>query len=177
MTPQLLRIRDKTPDAIVVWSANPGPTIVIKNAAEMALNKPFYLSYANASLSFITQTGAIAEGVYAAALPVVAPESLPDADARKVPLVAFAQSYRKEYSVPPDLTSGHALDTLIILESALKKIQGPLTRDNLRAAIEDTKMCGADGCRTITPTDHRGLTKDALVLMQVKNGKWQAVQP
>ena len=37
MTPQLLRVRDKNPDAIVIWASNPGPPIVLKNAAEMGL--------------------------------------------------------------------------------------------------------------------------------------------
>ncbi len=177
MTPQLLRIRDKNPDAIVIWASNPGPTIVLKNAAEMGLNAPVYLSYANASLSFISQTGAPAEGVYIAALPIIAPESLPEADPRRAAMVAFDQSYRKQYGVAPDQTSGHGLDSFIILEAALKAIHGSLTRDSLREALETVQMCGADGCRRISPTDHRGLTKDALVLMQAEGGRWQAVQP
>ena len=75
------------------------------------------------------------------------------------------------------MTSGHGLDDFIILEAALKTIKGPLTRDNLRSALETVQMCGANGCRQVTPSDHRGLTKDAAVLMQVRNGKWEAVQP
>lgn len=177
MTPQLLRIRDKSPDAIIVWSANPGPTITLKNAAELGIKTPFFLSYANASLSFLQQTGTAAEGAYVAALPIVAPDTLPDSDARKAPMVEFAKKYQAAYGAPPDQTSGHALDSFMWLEIALKSIKGPLTRSSLRDALESTKMCGADGCRELTPTDHRGLDKSSLVLMQARNGKWEAVKP
>ncbi len=177
MTPQLLRVRDNNPDAIVIWASNPGPTIVLKNAAEMNLRKPTYVSYGNATMSFISQTGAAAEGVYCGALPIVGPESLPANDPRRAPMLAFDQAYRKQFNQAPDMTSGHGLDDFIILEAALKAIKGPLTRDNLRSALETVQMCGANGCRQVTPSDHRGLTKDAAVLMQVRNGKWEAVQP
>lgn len=176
MTPQLLRVREKKPDAVIIWSANPAPTIVLRNAQDIGLKLPFYVSYANASLSFIAQTGAAAEGVYVSALPIVAPDVLPDSDPRKAPLAAFEKAYRERWGVPPDQTSGHALDTRIVLEQALKAIDGPVTRENLRAAIENVKMCGADGCRQITAQDHRGLDKSALVLMQVRDGRFQQVR-
>ena len=105
------------------------------------------------------------------------PESLPDADPRKPPSVAFAKSYLARYGVPADQTSGLTLDAVMILDAAAKTISGPLTRDNLRDAIETVRICGADGCRVGTAADHRGLTKDSLVLMQVQNGHWTIVQP
>ncbi|GGC78082.1 ABC transporter substrate-binding protein [Chelatococcus reniformis] len=176
MTPQLLRVREKKPDAVIIWSANPAPTIVLRNAQEIGLKLPFYVSYANASLSFIAQTGAAAEGVYVAALPIVAPEVLPDSDPRKAPLASFDKAYRERWGVPPDQTSGHALDSKIVLDAALKAIDGPVTREALRGAIERVKMCGADGCREVTPEDHRGLDKNALVLMQVRDGRFQEVR-
>ena len=175
MTPQLLRIREKNPEAIIIWSANPNPTVVLRNAQAMGLKLPFYVSYANASLSFVAQTGAAAEGVYVSGLPIVAPDVIPDGDPRKELVVEFAKAYQARWKVAPDQTSGHALDTKIILEDALKTIPGPVTPDNLRAAIETVKMCGADGCRQISPQDHRGLDKNALVLMQIKDGKFQRV--
>jgi branched-chain amino acid transport system substrate-binding protein len=177
MTPQLIRIRDKNPDAMIAWSANPGPTILIRNAADMGFKIPVFLSTANALASFTAQTGPAAEGVFASGLPIIVPESLPDADPRKPPSVAFAKSYLARYGVPADQTSGLTLDAVMILDAAAKTISGPLTRENLRDAIETVHICGADGCRVGTAADHRGLTKDSLVLMQVQNGHWTIVQP
>lgn len=172
MTPQLLRMREKGPEAIIIWSANPNPTVILRNARELGMKEKFYLSYANASLSYIAQTGAAAEGTVVAALPIVAPEALSPSDPRAAALTEFDKAYRARWNVAPDQTAGHALDTKIILEEALKTIKGKVTRDNLRAAIETVKMCGADGCRQMTKDDHRGLDKDALVLMEVKDGKF-----
>lgn len=170
MTPQLLRIRDKNPDAIIMWSANPGPTIVAKNAMEMGLKTPFLVSTANATLGFINQTGPAAEGIYAATLPIVAPNALPDNDPRKPIFLKFNKQYLEKTGQVSDQASGHGLDDILWLEDAVKTIKGPITRENLRAAFETVKMCGSNGCRQVRADDHRGLTKEAIVVMQIRNG-------
>jgi len=176
MTPQLLRIREKGADAIIVWSANPGPTIVVKNALEMNLKTPIFLSHAQSSTAFITQGGSAAEGVYVAAIPIVAPEAIPDSDPRKPIVVQFAKQYKEKYGQPADQGSGHGLDAVLILDAAAKLIKGPLTRESLRDALEAVKMCGSNGCRQIRPDDHRGLTKDSVVVMQVRNGAFSTAK-
>jgi branched-chain amino acid transport system substrate-binding protein len=170
MTPQLLRIREKGADAIIVWSANPGPTIVVKNALEMKLKSPIFVSHAQSSTAFITQGGEAAEGVYVAAIPIVAPDAIPDTDLRKPIVLQFVKQYREKYGQPADQGAGHGLDAVLILDAAAKLLKGPLTRENLRDALEAVKMCGSNGCRQIRPDDHRGLGKDAMVVMQVRNG-------
>lgn len=175
MTPQLLRIREKNPEGIIVWSANPGPTIALRNAADLGIKTPFFLSYANASNWFVEQTGAAAEGVYVSSFPLVSPQALPDNSPRKAPLIAFEKRFREKFGATPDQSAGHSMDQFIILEEALKTIKGPVTRVALRDAIEKVKMCGANGCRQLSAQDHRGLDNDALVMMQIKNGKWVAV--
>ena len=175
VTPQLLRIREKKPDAIIVWSANPGPTIALKNAADIGIKTPFFLTFANASNWFLTQTGAAAEGVYVSSFPLVRPQVLPDKSPRKAPLLAFQKRYTERYGTTPDQSAGHSMDDFIILEEALKTIKGPVTRIGLRDAIEKVRMCGANGCRQLSDKDHRGLDNDALVMMQIKNGAWTAV--
>jgi branched-chain amino acid transport system substrate-binding protein len=175
MTPQLL-IRDKNPDAIILWSANPGPTIVARNAVEMGLKKPFLVSTANATIGFINQTGAAADGIYATTLPVVAPEALADGDPRKPIIQRFNKQYMDKYGLPADQASGLGFDNFLLLEAAVKDIKGPVTRESMRAALENVKMCGANGCRQMRPDDHRGLTKDAIVMMQIKSGGFVAAK-
>ncbi len=176
MTPQLLRIRDKNPDAIILWSANPGPTIVARNAVEMGLKKPFLVSTANATIGFINQTGAAADGIYATTLPVVAPEALPDGDPRKPIIQRFNKQYMDKYGLPADQASGLGFDNFLLFEAAVKDIKGPVTRESMRTALENVKMCGANGCRQMRPDDHRGLTKDAIVMMQIKSGAFVAAK-
>lgn len=176
MTAQLLRIRDKNPDAIIMWSSNPGPTIVAKNAKELGMKVPFFVSTANATIAFITQTGDAADGITATTLPVVAPEALADNDPRKAIIMRFAKLYGDKYGQPADQAAGLGLDNFLLLEGAVKSINGPVTRETVRAALESLKMCGANGCRQVRPDDHRGLTRDAVVMMKMLGGKFVLAQ-
>jgi branched-chain amino acid transport system substrate-binding protein len=177
MTPQLLRMREKNPQAIILWSAsNPAPTITMKLARELGITAPIYLSYGASYNAYIEQAGAAGEGAFITNLPLLAPGLLPATDGRKSVLLDFDKAYRARWGVAPESSAAGPLDAKLIIEEALKKVQGPITRDKLRAAIETVKMCGGYGCRQITATDHRGNDKEAIVMMQVRGGKWQAPQ-
>jgi branched-chain amino acid transport system substrate-binding protein len=177
MTPQLLKLRDAKPDAILIWAGNPGPTIIAKNAQAIALKIPVIVSYASAQFLFITQTGPASEGILTSAMKIIEPFSLPDKDPQKALLVKFANDFKAKYGAMPDQTAGHATDLMVMLKAALEGTSGPLTRDRIRSGLEKVDVCAAAGCRKMSPTDHRGLTKDSMALMQVKGGRWVAVEP
>ena len=177
MTPQLLKLQDAKPDAILIWAGNPGPTIIAKNAQAIGLKTPILVSYASAQFLFITQTGAASEGILTSAMKIIEPFSLPDRDPQKALLVKFVNDFKAKYGALPDQTAGHATDLMAMLKAALEGTSGPLTRDRIRNGLEKVEVCAAAGCRKVTATDHRGLTKDAMALMQVKNGRWVAVEP
>jgi len=177
MTPQLLKLQDAKPDAILIWAGNPGPTIIAKNAQAIGLKTPILVSYASAQFLFITQTGAASEGILTSAMKIIEPFSLPDRDPQKALLVKFVNDFKAKYGALPDQTAGHGTDLMAMLKAALEGTSGPLTRDRIRNGLEKVEVCAAAGCRKVTATDHRGLTKDAMALMQVKNGRWVAVEP
>ncbi|MDB5829977.1 MAG: hypothetical protein JWQ73_4197 [Variovorax sp.] len=176
MTPQLLRMRNSQPQALLVWSGNPGPSIVMRNAVEMGLNIPMFASYASGSRAFLQQTGPAAEGAFVPSYRIVAPETLSDSDPLKQPLIAFAKQYRERWNAEADQTSGHAYDVLLMLNEAFAAMKGPLTRKSLRDALENVRFNGANGPRRLTAQDHRGLDKTSVVMMQAKGGRWFAVQ-
>lgn len=177
MTAQLLRIRDtKDLGAVVVWAPTPGPTILLRNAETMKLPVPFYLGYAQSTNAFVKQTGSAGEGVYVSALPIIAPAALAADDPRRAMLLDIAEKYKAKYGVAADQTVGHGLDSFLIIKGAVESIKGPITRTALRDAIEHFKFCGANGCRAYRPDDHRGLEKGGLVMLQVKDGHWQAAK-
>ena len=177
MTPQLLKLQDAKPDAILIWAGNPGPTIIAKNAQAIGLKTPILVSYASAQFLFITQTGAASEGILTSAMKIIEPFSLPDRDPQKALLVKFVNDFKAKYGALPDQTAGHGTDLMAMLTAALEGTSGPLTRDRIRNGLEKVEVCAAAGCRKVTAADHRGLTKDAMALMQVKNGRWVAVEP
>ena len=60
-----------------------------------------------------------------------------------------------------------------IVEAALRKISGPVTRDSLRAAMETVTVTGGNGIYRLSPTSH-GLEPDSqsMVLMVARGGQW-----
>ena len=177
MTPQLLRIRKAEPDAMLIWAGNPGPTIIAKTVQTMNLPFQTFVSYASAQFLFVEQTGPAAEGIYTSSMKIIEPYSLADDDKQKALLVKFVDDYKAKYGKLPDQTAGHGTDVLAWLDFALQNIDGELTRDSLRDALEGAEFCAAAGCRKVTRDDHRGLGPDSMALMQVKEGRWVAVQP
>ena len=177
MSPQLLRMRGAQPQAVLVWSGNPGPSIVMRNVKEMGWNTQLYASYASGSLSFLQQTGAAADGALVPAYRIVAPDALPESDPLKRPLLDFAKRYREQWKAEPDQTSGHGYDSILWLEEALKAVNGPLTRKSLRDALETVKFNGANGPRQLSATDHRGMDSRSVVMMQAKGGRWLLPSP
>ena len=178
MTPQLLKIRDKAPDGIMLWSAaNPAPAIIMKTIKELGIKQQVYLGNAAAFNNFAESAGAAADGAYVTSLPILAPDVLPDSDRRKAIVSDFVKSFKGRWNTLPEQTAGGAMDAVLILEAAVKQIGGPITRDALRDAIEKVSMCGAYGCRQFTAEDHRGHSKQqpTTVLMQIKDSKWIAI--
>lgn len=174
MTPQLLKIREKNPDGIILWSAaNPAPAIVLKSAKDLGMKNQFYLGNAAAFNGFIDSAGAAADGAYVTSLPILAPEVLPEGDPRKSVVTDFVKAFKSRWGTLPEQTSGGAMDAVMIIEAALKQIKGPITRDSLRDAIEKVSVCGAYGCRQLSAQNHRGHgDKATTVLMQIKDSKW-----
>ena len=178
MTPQLLKIRDKAPDAIMLWSAaNPAPAIIMKTIKELGIKHQIYLGNAAAFNNFTESAGAAADGAYVTSLPILAPDVLPEGDKRKVIVSDFVKSFKGRWNTLPEQTAGGAMDAVLILDAAVKQISGQISRDALRDAIEKVSMCGAYGCRQFTAEDHRGHGKQpATVLMQIKDSKWVAIR-
>jgi len=176
MQPQLIKMREGKPDAYILWStANPAPTIILRTAKELGIKETFYVAHGNGSIPFLKQTGPAGEGAVAPAFPILGPEVLSDRDPRKPVVVAFQKDYVAKWNEPADQSASYAYDALLVVQAAAKAVKGPISRDNLRDAIENLKdTCGTVGCRNLSATDHRGLDKDIMVMMQIKGGRWVA---
>ncbi|MFX4861162.1 hypothetical protein ABTC05_19175, partial [Acinetobacter baumannii] len=81
----------------LIWSVNPGPTIILKNAAAVGFNKPIYNSYGAASPQLIEQAGAAAENSFVSSMRLLAPESLPADDPMRAVVSKLAEDYKTKY--------------------------------------------------------------------------------
>ncbi|GGC65051.1 ABC transporter substrate-binding protein [Chelatococcus reniformis] len=178
ITAQVLRVREREPDAIVVWSALPGPTVLLKNARAVGYDVPIIVGYGAASNALVANVGAAAEGVYISSFRLLVPDSLPDSDPSKPVVQKLYTDYKAKYGQAPENFAQHSYDAALILEQAVKSIKGPLTRDTLRDAIETVQVTGANGRFHFSPTSHGGLDLESkpLVMLRYEQGRWRVVE-
>ena len=173
MTAQILKAKDSPAQAMLVWSAFPAPTIIARNAAAVGYAKPMYNSFAAASKDLLVQAGPAAEGSYVSSMRLLAPETLKATDPMRPAVMKIFNDYKAKYNDAPATFVAHSHDAMSLIEAAVRKISGPVTRDNLRAALETVTVTGGNGIYRLSATSH-GLDPDSnsMVLLQAKGGQW-----
>src|SRR5512133_1643901 len=175
MTSQLTKIRGIKPEAIICWGTNPGPAVIAKNAKQLGLKIPLYMSHGVSSKKFIDLAGDAAEGIRLPSGKVLVADVLPGSDPQKKSLMAFVKDYQKHYKAEGDHFGGHAWDAVMLLKAAIDR--GGDAPAAIRDQLEKTRQFhGIGGTFTYSPQDHAGLGKDAFVLVEVKNRDWVIVK-
>jgi branched-chain amino acid transport system substrate-binding protein len=175
MTAQVLKAKDSPAQAMLVWSAFPAPTIIARNAAAVGYNKPMYNSFAAASKDLLVQAGPAAEGSFVSSMRLLAPETLKSTDPMRPAVMKIYETYKAKYNEAPATFVAHSWDAMSLIEAAVRKINGPVTRENLRAALETVTVTGGNGIYHMSPTSH-GLDPESnsMVLLQARGGQWVA---
>jgi branched-chain amino acid transport system substrate-binding protein len=175
MTAQLVKIRGSKAQAIICWGTNPGPAKVARNARQLALNLPLYMSHGVSSKKFIDLAGDAAEGIILPSGRVIVANVLPKSDQQKKSLVAYVKDYKNHFKVEGDHFGGHAWDAVMLLKGAIERGSG--SPDSIRDELENTRnFKGIGGVFNFAPQDHAGLTKDAFVIVTIKNKEWVLVK-
>jgi branched-chain amino acid transport system substrate-binding protein len=175
MTSQLTKIRGLKPDAIICWGTNPGPAVIAKNARQLGIRIPLYMSHGVSSKKFIELAGEAAEGVRLPSGRVIVADLLPASDPQKKSLLAFVKDYQKKYKAEGDHFGGHAWDAVMLLKGAFER--GATTSGTVRDQLEKTRQFhGIGGSFTYTAQDHAGLGKNAFVLVEVRKKDWVIVK-
>ncbi|MEZ5738582.1 MAG: ABC transporter substrate-binding protein [Burkholderiaceae bacterium] len=117
-------------------------------------------------------SGDAAEGVRLPAAALLVPDLLAADNPQKPVVTAYTNDYQKRYGTEVSTFGGHAYDGLMIAVNAIKAA-GSTDKAKVRAAIEATKgYVGTGGVVNMSPTDHMGLSLDAFLMLEVKNGNW-----
>lgn len=170
-TAQMVKIRDAKPDAVLIWGIPPAAGLAQKAYHQLGLTAPVYQSHGIGNQAFLDTAGDSANGLLAALGRMLVADQLAENDPQKPVVTKFMADYKAKYGQNPSTFAGHAYDGFMIAVDALKKVGTDPAK--LRDAIEQTKdWPGISGVFTMTPQDHSGLTKDALVMVEVKNGTW-----
>jgi len=172
MTSQLSKIASQNPDAVIVWGVGPAPAIVAKNFKQLNMKGYLIMSHGVASKKFIELAGDAAEGVILPAGRLLIADKLPDNDKFKKLLMEYKSKYESKYHSPVSTFGGHAYDALMIFKTAYAG-----SKDNLVAGIEGIKgYLGTYGEFNFDTRNHDGLSKDAFVMVEIKNGDWELMK-
>jgi len=175
MTVQLTKIRQSNAQAIICWGTNPGPAIVARNAKQLGIKIPLYMSHGVSSKKFIELAGDGSEGIILPSGRVIVADQLPASDPQKKSLMSYVKKYREHYKVEGDHFGGHAWDAVMLLKSAMEK--GGFTPAAIRDQLEKTKkFAGIGGTFSYSPQDHAGLSSDAFVLVKIEKGDWKLLK-
>ena len=175
MTAQLTKIRGSHSQAIICWGTNPGPAVVAKNARQLGIKTPMFMSHGVSSKKFIELAGDAAEGIKLPSGKVVVADLLPGSDKQKKSLMAFVKDYQRHYKAEGEHFGGHAWDAVMLIRGAVEN--GAETAAAIRDQLEKTRgFAGIGGSFTYSTQDHAGLGKDAFVLVEVKNKDWVIVK-
>jgi branched-chain amino acid transport system substrate-binding protein len=175
MTAQLTKIRSSNAQAIICWGTNPGPAVIAKNARQLGIKTPLFMSHGVSSKKFIELAGESSEGIKLPSGKVVVADQLAASDQQKKPMMAYVKDYQNHYKAEGDHFGGHAWDAVMLIKNAVEK--GADTPLAIRDALEKTKgFAGIGGTFSYSAQDHAGLGKDAFVLVEVKNKDWVIVK-
>jgi len=182
MTTQLTKVKGSDAQALVVWAIPPAASVVTKNARELGLSIPLFHSHGVGNKRFIDLAGPAANGVRFPAGKLLKAEDLPDSDAQKKTLVAYAKAYEAKYGAGSRSTfGGHGWDAIWLAYKAIEAAAARTNPDDLpsfRAAIRDElekikEFVGISGIFKMSVTDHNGLDKRAVTMYEIVNGQWQ----
>ncbi|WP_022669675.1 ABC transporter substrate-binding protein [Hippea alviniae] len=174
MTSQLIKIKNtKGVQAIICWGTNPGPASVAKNAKELNIKIPLFMSHGVASKRFIQLAGKSAEGIILPAGKLLVAEQLPKTDPQRAVLLKYKEEYEKTFG-PVSTFGGHAYDAFMMLVKVIK--EGAQTPAQIRDSLEKIKnFVGITGVFTYSKDDHAGLDPSDFCIVKIENGSWKLI--
>lgn len=162
------RIRNAKPDAVILWASSPAMGAAFVRAAhQVGLSAPIVASGALAQRPFIDAAGTAAEGVMLV--------SLPHWDEPTPKLRKLEAHLRDAGKKPVGFGELLGVTAVVALKAAVDKINGPVTGEKLRDALEGLGEIDnpyVDGRFGYTKESHEGFGYDALKTLVVKNGKF-----
>ncbi|MDX2443471.1 MAG: ABC transporter substrate-binding protein [Bacteroidales bacterium] len=163
-TTQLERIKNSSPDAVLLWGNATETALIVKQMREMGLDQPVYGSDRLMSPEFLEIAGKDAEGV------VTTCQYNPNLDIPE--LKAFQKNYKNRFGIEPDVFAAHAYDGMNIIFEAIQ-IAG-LNRALIRDVLTDLKTFqGYQGVTGELILDASWNDIGPIWMTEVKNGKFE----
>jgi branched-chain amino acid transport system substrate-binding protein len=175
MMPQLTRIRDSGVDAIVCWTVTPAGVVFLKQAQQLGLDSRTLIhSYGFVSADYMKLAGDAAKPLLLASLKLPVGDQLPDSDPLKTGILKLFRSYEAKFGRLPSLYAAESYDAALLAHQALLKVGGDPSK--LPEGIEAIKnFAGISGVFNFSPERHSGLSKQDIVLVNWRDGRFNLV--
>jgi branched-chain amino acid transport system substrate-binding protein len=173
LTAEVTKLKAANVQAIVNWSIEPAQAIAIKNARQIGLKVPIFLSHGFGNIKYVEIAGEAAEGVIFPAGRLLVVDVLPKKHPQKELLLKYKKDYMSFCSGEECSTfGGHAYDAFILLTKGIEKAKST-DKEAVRTAIENLQgVVGTAGIFNLSPADHNGLGLGDLEMLTVKKGKF-----
>ena len=174
-TAQMVNLREAGADVNIIWGIPPAVALAQKAYRQLGIKAPVLQSHGIGNQVFLETAGASADGLIAPLGRLLVADQLPADDPQKQVLERFIDTYSGAYGGErPSTFAGHAYDAFQLAVEAFKA--AGTDKQRVRDHLEQVKALPLiTGVFTMTPQDHSGLTKDALVLVTVDGQKWKLV--
>jgi branched-chain amino acid transport system substrate-binding protein len=175
VTSQLAKLRTLNPQAIFSFCTGEPAALVARNMSQLGMTIPLLVSHGNANPGFLKLVSNLSVPVIVPAGRAAAPESIADSDPCKKVVMDFSKAHMQKYGEPANYYSAEMVDAMDLIAAALKST-GSSDPEKLRDAIENTKgFVGMQGVYHFSPTDHHGTVLQDMMVMGIKDGKWQVL--
>jgi branched-chain amino acid transport system substrate-binding protein len=175
MTPQLTRMRDLNPQAIISWTATAAGSIISKNLKQLGIKALHVHDHGFGNLKFVKIAGDAANGGVLPMGKIVVADQIDAKDPQKKALSDFREQYEKQWNETIPAFAAHTFDGLMILKKALETAGAD--RAKIRDAVENMKnFIGINGVFNFSPKDHNGLDESAMVMIRIANQNWQVIK-
>jgi len=169
-TAAISKVKAAKPDAFLVWVAGPASVIITKQFAGSGI--PLIMTGAQASHLYVEPAGAEGEGVVMTSSIAVPGRELP-AGPLKDSVDAFAKPWLKQNDVYPPQFAFDGAAGIQLLVAAIEKAESA-DREKVRDALEGLDLLTPIGRFRFSEDDHGGIGKDAIAIVEVKDGDLKA---
>lgn len=172
-TPLVTKAKNAGADAFLVWAAGPAPVILAKQLQGSGVS--MVATGANASNLFTEPAGKAAEGMVMASSIAVPGKDLPDGPLKKL-IDDFAGPWEKtNKGIFPPQFAFDGVTGIQLVKAAVEKA-GSTDREDIRNALESLDVLTPTGRFTYSKSDHGGLDKSAVAIVEVKDGAFTATK-
>ncbi len=176
VTAQLAKLRSLNPQAILAFTTGEPAALLARNMAQMNMDIPLVPSHGNATPGFLKLVSNVPGTIIVPSGKVMIPDALAGNDPSKKVIQEFNKAHIDKFKEPANYFSAELADGIALIAEAIKRANstdGQKVKEAMEGIRNFPRM---QGVYNLSPTDHYGTKIDDMILLVIKNGKWQALK-